>query len=180
MNYNNKRKINTNYYENDFKRARYLENCLEQIKYDYNKLKNVINDLKVKNNKLEELLDNKNNRIFNLDKNLIKFKEYKIILGNIETNELFKIFSIKYIEGERYVSCLIYKFIKEERKEDIDKFNKIKELCNKLDNKKILNEDNSNNSNDVENNIIENTAIDSDHWTKNKLKNANYLFIIKN
>ena len=78
MNYNNKRKINTNYYEIDFKRARYFLNCLEQIKYDYNKLKNVINDLKVKNNKLEELLDNKNNKIFNLDKNLIKFKYYKI------------------------------------------------------------------------------------------------------
>lgn len=168
MSFNNKRKSNEYNYENDFKRARRLEQCLEQSDNEIVRLKHNNNNLEKKNKVLEKHLNDKNKIIFNLDTNLNKLKEYKKILNGIDTKELFKIFSIHHIEDERYISCLIYKFIKEERNQDIKIFNQIKDLYSKSYDKKSINEDESNINNNIETYKIENTAIDSDHWTKNK------------
>ena len=145
-----------------------VEQYLEQSYNDILRLKHINNDLEKKNRELEKKLNEKNKIIFNLDTNLNKLKEYKNILNGIDTNELFKIFCIHHLEGERYISCLIYKFIKEERNQDIKIFNQIKDLYSKSDDKKTIIEDKSNINNNIDTYKIENTAIDSDHWTKNK------------
>lgn len=163
MSFNNKRKRFT---DNDFYRARRFEYLLNDANNDIKKLIIIKKKLEKEKKDLEQQLTDKNKKIYNLNYELIKLKEYNNILINMNTDDLFKNFCIYYLKGERYISCIIYKYIKEERNKDIDIFNQIKELY-ELKEKKSKKEDNkptiTNN-----NNKIYNTAIDTDHWTNNK------------